>query len=175
MKRTLFIVVFVFSIAINLAVGGTLVWHMWLGHAPAAAGVESAPPLTGEEMRVINSAFPENNQASMRETADRLRQKKMEILELVARNPSDFKQAQPGIEELIAIRGQMERQALQRISYIMAQLPPEKRGTFLEFLRNRTCMGPGAGMGMGSCPHCGQGRGPMKGPARRVHERILQQ
>ncbi|MBM3300783.1 MAG: periplasmic heavy metal sensor, partial [Deltaproteobacteria bacterium] len=130
MKRGLLVSIFVFSLATNLAVGGTLLWNWWRGQVTSTTEGQSTPSLTRDDLRVISAAWPSDTQATMRETRERVRQKMVEILELIARNPGDLAATQPKIDELIALRGQMERQALQRISSIMAQLPQESRTQF---------------------------------------------
>jgi uncharacterized membrane protein len=175
MKRVLLLSIFVFSIGINLAVGATLLWNLWCNPTPSGSEPEIGPTLTRDDMRVITSAWPPANQATMRETREKLRQKKLEILELITRNPGDINALQPKIDELIALRTHMEGQALQRIADIMSQIPPEKRGSLLGFLQNRTCMGMGPGIGLGCCPNCGYRMGPGGGPGYRMHERTLQQ
>ena len=47
------------------------------------------------------------------------------------------------VQEMIALRGQAERRALQRISAVMAELPAEKREAFVSFLKDRACMESG--------------------------------
>ena len=102
-----------------------------------------------------------NDRSSLMQTRRRIQEKKLEVLDLIAKNPGDINAADQGINELIALKGQMERDALARIGKIMADLPEEKRQEFLSFLKNRTCRGPGMGFGRGRRPDMGPaGSGP---------------
>lgn len=157
MKKGLLTALLIFSLALNVAVAGTVGWYLW--NAPTAVQPEQVPAaaLSRDDARLIASLWPSKRRADMMQMRRELVKKKTELLELIARNPGDIQAMEPQINELTALRSQMERQALARISTIMAELPPEKRQTFLAFLKTRACMGPGMrrrmGLGMGSiCP-----------------------
>jgi hypothetical protein len=57
---------------------------------------------------------------------------------------------------LTALKAEIEKLAVARISNTLVELPPDKRQAFITFLKNRSCMGPGMAMrgrgGMGRCP-----------------------
>ena len=91
----------------------------------------------------------------MVELRSRISEKRAEALDLLAANPGNFEAAETKIVDLVALTGQMERQAAARISKVMADLPDEKRQEFLAFLKARAAFGPGMGFGRGM----GHGRG----------------
>jgi hypothetical protein len=75
------------------------------------------------------------------------------------------------LKDLLALRLEEERRSVERIRRMMAAMPPEKRGAFVAFLTDRTCMGHGMGMrpgmqmrhGMGMRRGMGMGRGMGRG------------
>ncbi|MBI4965584.1 MAG: periplasmic heavy metal sensor [Desulfomonile tiedjei] len=152
MKKAVFIGLFIFSMAINLAVAATVGWHLWLqrgagmGAGPSAAGTAT---LTREDFRTIRQMWPREARAQMMEARSRIMEKNLEVLDEIAKHPGDIRAADPKINELHVLKGQIDREAFLRISQTLASLPDEKRQAFALFLKNRTCMGPGMGMGRG--------------------------
>ena len=183
MKKTVFIVLFVFSVSMNMAVLATLGWHFWNSRNQQVQPSIPDATLNQDDVRRISNAWPRNRRAEMRQIRRQIRDKKLEVLELIAKNPGDLKAAEKEIDELVGLRAVMERKALTRISKIMESLPPEKRADFLRFLQTRACMrhgmgrGPGFGLRMrhgmgpgmgrrmrhGMGPGMGRGMGPVRG------------
>ncbi|MFH1117659.1 MAG: periplasmic heavy metal sensor [Pseudomonadota bacterium] len=173
MKRTILLVLLAASLSMNVAVGGTVLWNLLRGPQYAAKrDIPLETSLDRDDLQRISAAWPRGRRAEMMEIRRKIGDKKLEVLELISKNPGDLKAADEKIDELIQLRGQMERKALTRISEIMGSLPEEKRTAFLGFLRNRACMGHGMmgrgmrhgimrhGMGRGSMgPDMGRGRG----------------
>jgi len=163
MKRTILLILLVVSLSMNVAVAATVIWHLWSGPQPSVNLVaKEETPLNKDDVRQITAAMPRDGRAEMMELHGRIRDKKLEVLELITKNPGNLKAAEEKIDELAQLRGQMERKALTRISEIMGTLPQEKRTAFFGFLRSRACMGPGMGCGMmkrGMGPGMGRGRG----------------
>ncbi|AFM27711.1 hypothetical protein [Desulfomonile tiedjei] len=154
MKKTLFIGIFVFSLALNLAVAATLGWHIWkersvTGATMIALSDKPEAPVNPEDIRGIRRIMAQQDRTGLLEIRSKLAEKNLEVLELIAKNPQDLNSAEPKIKELVALKEQMERQALSRISRTMAVLPEEKRQVFLTVLKNRACLMPRMGMGMG--------------------------
>ena len=161
MKNTLLKVLFIFSLVINAAVAFTMGWHLWVERRPHASDNSSGPVVGPEGFRQMRNMMAGNDRSSLMQTRRRIQEKKLEVLDLIAKNPGDINAADHGINELIALKGQMERDALARIGKIMTDLPEEKRLEFLNFLKNRTCRGPGMGFGRGRRPDMGPtGSGP---------------
>jgi hypothetical protein len=178
MKKGLLGALLTFSLALNLAVAGTLGWYLLKTRA-ARPGQPPAVALSQDEARVIANLWPSKRRANMIHMRQELFKKKTEILEMIARNPGDVKAMEPQIAELTALRGRMERQALARISAIMAQLPPEKRQDFLAFLKTRVglamrrhmrrgmgCLGPRGGEHLGTGRDLGNDSAGRSGPDR---------
>ncbi len=154
MKKTLFIGIFVFSLALNLAVAATLGWHIWKERSATATSMIASSdkpeaPVNPEDIRGIRRIMAQQDRAPFLEIRSKLTAKNLEVLDLIAKNPQDLSTAEPQIKELFALKEQVERQALSRISKTMAVLPEEKRQVFLTVLKNRACFMPRMGMGTG--------------------------
>ncbi len=161
MKRTIFIILLVVSLSMNVAVGGTVIWSIWRGPQTAVTlDTAKEVSLNKDDVQRISAAWPRDRITEMADTSQRIRDKKLEVLELIAKNPGNLKPAEEKIDELVQLKGQMEKKALARISEIMNTLPEERRTAFFGFLRDRACMGPGMGHGM--MGPGGMGRGMMR-------------
>jgi hypothetical protein len=161
MKNTVFTALFVFSIVLNLAVGGTVLWHVILEPRwENSAAVPVASSLSESDVEKIRRMGLQFGRESIIEIRKRILEKNREILDIVSRNPNDPGVADAAIKELIALKWMEEKKAVDRICGIMASMPQERRARFLEFLKRRTCRGRGMGIGMG------RGRG-MGGPGCR--------
>lgn len=158
MKSALFKGLLVFSLLINAAVFGTLLWCLWLEPRPHAIANDPRQTFNQSDFRYIRNMWKGNDRAALMETRRKIQEKKLEVLDLIAGNPGDLKAVDKNIDELLVLRARMERTALAGISKTMAELPDDKRQEFLSFLKNRACGGPGMGMGHG------RGRGHGFGP-----------
>ena len=106
MKKTIFTVLFIFSVAINLAVAATVLWYMW-NNGPSATPQEvQGAQLTRDDVRLIDNLWPQNKRASLRENREKIRQKKLELLDFIARHPGDLKAIQQKLDELALLRAQ---------------------------------------------------------------------
>jgi uncharacterized membrane protein len=162
MKKALITAIFVFSVVLNLAVAGTLGWHYWQMQGQPAFPSVAETKLTDDDFKFIRKQCMGNGPGPMRELRGRIKEKRTEVLDLLAASPGNPEAAEPKIGDLVELTGQMERQAAARISKVMAALPDEKRQEFLAFLKARAAFGPGMGFGRGM----GHGRGKM-GPWHR--------
>ena len=159
MKKAVFIGLFIFSVAINLAVAATVGWHLWWqsrAFPDPGTNATGASALTREDFRTIRQMWPLEARTKMLETRNRITEKNLEVLDIIAKHPGDLSPADRQINELQVLKGQMDREAFARISKILATLPGEKREAFAFFVKSRACMRPGMGMG--------RGRGPGFGP-----------
>ena len=158
MKKTVLTALFVFSLVLNLAVAGTILWHLRLEPAwENSAAIPSEPSLTQSDVEKIRRIGMQFRQESMIDVQRKILDKNREILDLIAKNPNDPKVADEALKELIALKWIEEKNAADRICRIMASMPQERRRGFLDFLKRRSCRGPGMGMGRGR-------RGRMRGP-----------
>ncbi len=155
MKKAILVTIFIFSLILNLAVAGTLGWHFFGSKHRAFDMPVTESRLTDEDFKFIGRCCMQNGAPKIvMDLRQKIVGKKLEVLELLAKNPGDPGVAAKTIEELTALSGQMEGEAAKRISKVMAALPVEKREAFLNFLKNRTAMGCGPGMQRGPC-RCG--------------------
>ena len=147
MKRGLFIALFTFSVALNIAVAGTLAWHLWLPDRGPVAGAAVQGPLSEIDFRMIRGMWKSDGPRQLMEKRQTIIQKKAELLDLIATKPQDSKAAEKALNELDTLKAEEERMATERIRQIMQGLPEDKRAAFLTFLKDRACpmMGPGMG------------------------------
>jgi hypothetical protein len=156
MKRTALISLFVFSLALNLAVAATLGWHLWKENRSQFSPASPQQELSNEDLLKLRKAWMSSRPTAMRETRRKIIEKQLELLDQVAKDPGHPEVATQQLNELIALKAEIEKQAVARISHVLAQLPQEERQAFLTFLKTRSCMGPEMGMrggkGMRRCP-----------------------
>jgi hypothetical protein len=161
MKRLLFIGLFVFSLALNLAVAATLGWHLWKDYRHQVFSGSAGPDVSHNDLKQIRAVWMKAGPERMMETRRKIMDKQLQLLDEIAKNPGKPEVADQTLNELTALKAQMEKQAITRISNTLAALPHDKREQFLTFLKTRACMGPGMGMrrhgGMRLCP----ARGPL--------------
>jgi hypothetical protein len=158
MKKTVFISLFVFSLALNLAVAATLGWHLWQDNSARLGQDPSGPVLSDDDLRRIRHLWMSSRPEGMMEIRTKIMEKQLDLVDQIAKHPGRPEVADQQLKELAALRTEMEKQAVARISRTLAELPQEKRQAFVAFLKTRSCMGPGMGMrrqgrgGMGPCP-----------------------
>ena len=88
--------------------------------------------LTDDDFRLIGRCCMQNGPPKIvMDLKQKIIEKKLEVLELLAKNPGEPGVAEQNSEELTGLSGQMEGEAA-RISKVMAALPVEKRDAFLE-------------------------------------------
>jgi hypothetical protein len=158
MKRTIFSVIFIFSIVLNLAVAATLAWHFLGDRSGASDAPAEEPRLTTKDFKFIGQCCMQNGPPrAVMELRQKIVDKRAEVLDALAKNPGDPSAADAKLEQLTALSAQMEREAAKRISKVMAALPADKREAFLMFLKNRS-VGTSPCMHGGPCMSRGQGR-----------------
>jgi len=157
MKRAFFVSLLIVSLAANLAVAATLAWHLWLNKGFGTATGAVSTELRPDQVRLIRNMWSAERRHMMMETRDKIFEKKAEILSAIANDPENFKALEPSVNDLLVLQGNVERQALERVSQVMATLPKEKRSDLLIFLQTRACMGRGAACGRGMGPGMGMG------------------
>lgn len=153
MKKVLLTGIFVFSLALNAATLATLGWHFWAEKKSTSLESNVDSSLPRQDLKDIYRLWPPSARANMRELRSQIRAKRAEVLDILAAHPGNPQAAEKGVQELRALREQIEQQALGAISEVMAKLPPEKRDAFVHYLKNRSRMGPGMGHGMGRGRH----------------------
>lgn len=147
MKRGFFIGVFVFSLLLNLTVAVVIGWHYWVVRQNVAPPVAECPALSESDFRNISQVWSKQARSNVQESRRIIRDKQSELIDQVARTPGDLTPAENTIKELMALREKMEREALGRLSNALVQLPEEKRAALVNYVKNRSCMGPGMRFG----------------------------
>jgi Spy/CpxP family protein refolding chaperone len=140
MKKAVWISIFVFSLALNLAVAATLGRNLWFQNRSTAAPETGAPALTRDDVEQIRKLCLKHNGAALMEAKNQILEKNFQLLDLIANDPTDAAAVEPKVNELVDLKRKTEKEAIARISSTMAALPPEKRQAFVVFLKNRSCM-----------------------------------
>jgi Spy/CpxP family protein refolding chaperone len=151
MRKTLLTIAFTFSVVLNVAVAGTLMWHWWAwdrGMTPQRSDSQALPSVDLRDMKML---VPSDWRAQMMENREKILEKRRDVLDLIAKDPGNPEAADKALDELGSLRAQQEKIAIRRMSKMMAAMPPEKRQAFVQLMKDRTCMGPGMGMGRGGC------------------------
>jgi uncharacterized membrane protein len=153
MKKSSFIGLLIFSLGLNAAVAATVVWSVFAERTKAAT---SAPQVgvNAQEIMKISKLFQKNVQTSILAGRNRMVEKRLEILDAIAKKPGDFEAVAKNVDEMNELKAQVERDAILQITKTAAELPPEKRLLFIDWLKTRMCMGQGKGCGQGPgcCP-----------------------
>jgi hypothetical protein len=169
MNRTVLTGFFIFSLALNLAVAGTLGWHWWQETHPTqlAASAQGMPFSPQEWMQLRHKVWQKEQRGAWHELRQEMFAKRSEVLDLIAANPGNPAAGEKSLDELIALRGRMEKKAMTDLAHLLANLPEEKRAQFLAFLKSRACGGPGMGMRHGGrrMMRCPAGRPSLQGPS----------
>ena len=161
MRSTLITVAFVFSLVLNVAVAGTLVWHWWAQDRGLGFPGSQAPALKTLDLQEMKMLWSSDWRAKMMENREKILEKRRDVLDLIAQDPDNPSAADKALEEVSRLKAQQERMAVERMRTMMAAMPAEKRQAFVQFMKDRTCMGPGMGMGRGGCRRRGMH---MRGP-----------
>jgi hypothetical protein len=162
MKKAIFVGILIFSLALNAAVAATVGWYYWKQSqwaSEADKGFAQATALTTDDVQTIRQMWPRDEHMRMMDMRRKIMAKNAEVIDAIVQHPGDMGPADQKIRELMAVRGEMEREAFSRMSTILATLPPDKRESFAQFIRTRCCMGRGMGRGMGPGMGPGMGRG----------------
>lgn len=164
MKRAILTGLFIFSIALNLAVAGTLLWHFWWHAPPSVAVPWVRPGQENPELEQMRRRLAKEWRRGMKDNRPKFLEKHQEILDLIAQNPRDPRAADKVIDELAAMHADRERKAVARLSQIIAEMPEDKRAAFVSYLKDRRCGGMGMGMGPGPKHRGRPGFGPPPPP-----------
>jgi Spy/CpxP family protein refolding chaperone len=149
MKKAVWMSVFVFSLALNLAVAATLGRQFWFQHRSLAASDTGAPALTRGDVEQIRKLCMKHNGAALMAARNQILEKNFQFLDLIAKDPQDTRAVEQVVSELIELKRNAEKEAITRITGVMAALSPEKRQAFVALLKNRSCMMPSMGFGRG--------------------------
>lgn len=160
MKKMVFLGIFIFSLLLNFTVAGVLGWHYLVERRGPKLPVAECPMLTESDYRQISKIWSKQARSGVRETRQLINAKQSELIDQIAKTPGDLTAAENTIKELMALREQMEREALFRLSNALVQLPDDKKSALISYVKNRSCMGPGMRFGN----RMGKGRMSQEGP-----------
>ncbi len=145
MRSKILVGLLVFSLSLNFAVLGTAAWRYYAYYRPAAVEFQGLTPV---DVRQIQHSLRQNAQEAILAGIEAITEKRAELLDQIAADPSNTAAIQARMAELHVLKGNMEKIAARRIIQTAAELPAEKRKAFVNVLKNRTCMGQ---RGMGGC------------------------
>ncbi|MFH0823687.1 MAG: hypothetical protein V2B18_13140 [Pseudomonadota bacterium] len=148
MSRKLLIGICAFSLALNVAVAATVGLHLISGHPGPFPSFKPDSSVEHEIMREVRSKWVSLPREVFREKRRLVLEKNAQVVDLVVDNADKPELADRAVEELIVLRGDLEREVLKRMVTILASLPEDKRKVFAERLkRSRACFDPGMVMG----------------------------
>ena len=166
MWRRILPIVFVLSVAVNLAVVGT--WLVsaaaggWARPAPQPDGGPSDCPMhqrlgtTQEQWQKIEPLRSRFRQVT-RDLSEQARQAREELIDLLEAPQADRQAIADKQSQILAVQGRMQQAV---IEYLLAQkehLTPEQQMEFFSAIRQRGGWGPGPGMGRGKRMRRGEG------------------
>ncbi len=155
MKSIIFKGLFVFSVGLNLAVIGVVAWK-WSQRSKMFPIGSDGSALSRYEARQIKHKWWAVMGEDMGTDREKVAAKYSEIIDMIASSPNVPNAFTEELDELIKLRGAMERRAILNLRRVFRELPPDKRQAFAGFLKRRTCFGHRPGSGRG---HKGKRRG----------------
>jgi Spy/CpxP family protein refolding chaperone len=104
----------------------------------------------------------ETSRGEMGKTRELVTNKYSEIIDLISSEQVDREKLNKALDEMVLLRGAMERRAVMRLKKVFQSIPEENRKAFAEFLKERVCLGRGFHHGRGrhgrrGCPMGGGG------------------
>ena len=170
MWRRILPIVFVLSVAVNLAVVGTwLVSAAAGGWARPARQPDEGPsdcPMhqrlgTSQKIEPLRSRFRQVTQ----DLSEQARQAREELIDLLEAPQADRQAIADKQSQILAIQGRMQQAVIEHLLAQKEVLTPEQQSEFFSAIRQRGGWGPGPGMGRGQRMRRGQG-GPGRGRGR---------
>ena len=151
MKKTVLYLVLIFSLAMNMAVAGTLVFHYWrstrmggaglmCGQKPLGRFMRENLQLEGEEVSRFQTLFSRNRD-DLLHLRDQITQERQTLFSLLGNPQVDKVRIDRQIEKISALQAQMQKIVVSQIIDMKSCLPEEKQKRFLEAFRQR----PGCG------------------------------
>lgn len=147
MKSVVFKGLFIFSLALNLAIFGTVAWK-WSQRSHVFAPGTEGYALSPHQARQIKRQWRAGMGKEMEKGREKVAAKYGKIIDMISSKPNGPDDLDKELDELIKLRGEMERQAILNLKNIFKGLSPDKREAFANFLKRRTCFGhrrPGRG------------------------------
>ena len=149
-KRSWLFYLLVFSLALNLATIGVLVY--WRRQDVKSAGRRPAgPPLTVKELcrslplqkeqcQQIRSMMPER-QKQLQDLRDRLAREQRELWELMKQDSPSWPAIQSKIKDISLLQTKVEEEAVQLCLEFQKHLQPEQRAVYLRLLERQLLPG----------------------------------
>jgi Spy/CpxP family protein refolding chaperone len=141
----------------NLAVVGAIGFY-WSKYRAAHTGPEVRNAgLTRSQALNIRRKWRKALRHDMKDSRKLMATKYSELIDMIASENADRESVKKAMDQIIKIRGDMERKAVMGLKRVLQDLPPENRKAFALFLKRRACFGRGFGRGRrfhGRGPHC---------------------
>ncbi len=166
MKKTALYLVLIFSLAINIAVAGTLAFHYWrskvprggaglmCGQKPLGMFMRENLQLEGEEISRFQTLFSRNRE-DLLHLRDQVSHERQILFGLLDNPRVDQSQVDQQIEKISALQAKMQKIVVSQIINMKSYLPKEKQRKLLEAFRQR----PGCGSFGQGPPGLGKKRG----------------
>ena len=163
MKRTPLIYLLIFSLALNGAAAGTLVFSLWKNQAYAKGITFAQKPvmhflredlsLTAEQTsRVLEQI--EHTKPQFVQLRNLMDSNRSEMMRLISTTPVNMAAVESKVSEINRIQGEIRLVAVGTVIKIVESLPPEAKSKFGAYLqeRGRICDGCGPGTGRSLFP-----------------------
>jgi hypothetical protein len=146
MKKILFRSIFAFSIVLNVAGLGSLAWHDWSHRHKETVTSLGESTLSRDDLKKIKTLYSSNETGNLSEKRRQMQLKRLELLDVIEKEPNDNERLHKTVDELIAVMADKERVSVERLRKAVNALPTDKRTAFLEYLKNRVGKGHGIGL-----------------------------
>jgi Spy/CpxP family protein refolding chaperone len=152
MKKNALYLVLIFSVAINIAVAGTLAFHYWRGNGMVGAGLLCGQKpvgrfmrenlhLDGEEISHLQILFSRNREELLH-LRDQVSQERQMLFDLLDHPRVDQSRVDQQIERISALQAKMQKIIINQIINMKSCLPEEKQQKLLDAFRQRPGCGP---------------------------------
>lgn len=151
MKKYALYLALIFSVAINMAVAGTLVYHYWrMSRAGAGLVCDQKPlgrfmrenlQLEDKETFRFRSLF-EQDREDLVKLRGQIHQQRQILFDLLDKPQIDQAQVDQKIEKIAALQAAMQKVVTHRIINLKSSLPEEKQRRLLKVIRQRSGCGP---------------------------------
>ncbi|MEW6378371.1 MAG: periplasmic heavy metal sensor [bacterium] len=151
MKKYALYLVLIFSVAVNIAVAGTLAYHYWrvsrdgaglvCGQKPLGRFMRENLQLEDKETSRLQSLFKQDRE-NLVQLRCQIHQQRQILFDLLDKPQINQVQVDQQIEKIAALQAAMQKVVTHQIINLKASLPEEKQRRLLKAIRQRSGCGP---------------------------------
>ena len=141
MRNRPIIILLIFSLSLNLATLGTLIYYF-------SFSSKNLERINGSTLRELRYRLPSELYNSRAQLKRRLfknwqifQTQRDELFDLFMAKEPDLKAIEDKIDEISALQNRFQKQIARQILKEIRQLPPDKRRSYILFLKRRVCRG----------------------------------